>query len=113
MESALNVARAVMFERVAQGMTQAELGTAAGTKQSRISQVEAMKGNPRFDTLDRIAQALGLAVALVPKRPIITSETEFTTLASTREPVAGSPTLDSIRSVKWSEQPTVFQVAGS
>jgi DNA-binding XRE family transcriptional regulator len=67
LQSRINVARALLGARVATGLTQAEVGRAAGTKQSRVSEIEAMKGNPRLDTLDRLAAVLGLAVALVPR----------------------------------------------
>jgi transcriptional regulator with XRE-family HTH domain len=68
MRSRLNVARAVLMTRLDQGLSQDEVGRLAGTKQSRISELEASKGNVRFDTLDRIARVLGLMVDLVPRR---------------------------------------------
>lgn len=67
LRSRVNVARALLAARVSHGLTQAELGKAAGTKQSRVSEIEAMKGNPRFDTLDRVSREVGLMVALVPR----------------------------------------------
>ncbi len=70
MRSRINIARAVLKARLDDGLTQDELGKAAGTKQSRVSEIEAMKGNPRFDTLDRIAGVLGLAITLVPREGI-------------------------------------------
>ena len=68
LESYLNISRAVLRNRLDQGLSQDELGKAAGTKQSRISELEAMRANPRLDTLDRIARVLGLAVGLIPRR---------------------------------------------
>jgi len=67
LQSRINVARAVLQARLDQGLTQEELGRAAGTKQSRISDLEGLKGNPRFDTLDRVARVLGLMIALIPR----------------------------------------------
>jgi transcriptional regulator with XRE-family HTH domain len=67
LQSYVNVSRAVLRNRLDRGLTQDELGRAAGTKQSRISDLEAMQGNPRFDTLDRIARVLDLAIDLVPR----------------------------------------------
>ena len=67
MRSRLNVAHEIFDARVALGLTQAELGKEAGTKQSRVSELEAMKGNVRFDTLDRIARVLGLMVTLTAR----------------------------------------------
>ena|ERR1041385_9136449 len=65
LQSRINVARQVLHYRLALGLSQDELGRLAGTKQSRISELELMDGNLRFDTLDRIARVLGLAVTLV------------------------------------------------
>lgn len=67
LRSYINVARTVLDTRLSLGLTQQELGKMAGTKQSRISEIEALKGNLRFDTLDRVARALGLMVTLVPR----------------------------------------------
>lgn len=67
LRSRINVARAILAARVERGLTQGELGKVAGTKQSRVSEIEAMKGNPRLETLDRIARPLGLMVTLVPR----------------------------------------------
>ena len=64
LRSRINIAQAILRERVAQGLTQEELGKAAGTKQSRVSEIESLKGNPRFDTLNRIACVLGLVIVL-------------------------------------------------
>ena len=75
-QSHINVARAVLETRISKGMTQEEVGRAAGTKQSRISEIEALKGNPRFDTLDRVARVLGLMIALVPRGEPIPSRIE-------------------------------------
>jgi transcriptional regulator with XRE-family HTH domain len=70
LRSRLNVARALLAARIAHGLSQEGLGKAAGTKQSRVSEIEAMKGNPRFDTLDRVSRAAGLMIALVPRAPL-------------------------------------------
>jgi len=67
LRSKLNVSRAVLHARISQGLSQDALGRMAGTKQSRFSEIESMGGNPRLDTLDRIARALGLMVDLVPR----------------------------------------------
>ena len=32
-----------------------------------MSEIEAMSGNPRFETLDRISRAVGLMVTLAPR----------------------------------------------
>src|SRR3990167_10366880 len=66
MQSRINVARAILAARLDKGMTQDEVGRKAGTKQSRVSEIEGLRGNPRFDTLDRLARVLGLMVTLMP-----------------------------------------------
>lgn len=70
LRSRINVARAVLSTRTARRLTQAQLAQLVGTKQARISEVESLEGNVRFDTLDRIARALGLEVRLTPRATI-------------------------------------------
>lgn len=67
LRSRINVARLIGEYRVRCGLTQDELARRAGTKQSRVSEIENLRGNVRFDTLDRIAGALGLTVTLEPR----------------------------------------------
>jgi transcriptional regulator with XRE-family HTH domain len=64
--SYLNVSKRLLAKRGELGLSQEALAKAAGTKQAKISEIELMKGNPRLDTLDRIARALDLVVDLVP-----------------------------------------------
>jgi transcriptional regulator with XRE-family HTH domain len=71
----MNVARMIAVTRVRLGLSQQEIARRAGTKQSRISELETLSGNVRFDTLDRIAMALGLEVALVERAAPFTSLT--------------------------------------
>lgn len=54
------IARAVLEARLTQGLTQGELAKRAGTKQSRISEIETASGNPRLDTLEKVTSALDL-----------------------------------------------------
>ncbi len=70
MRSGLAVANALHSARLALGLSQADLALQAGTKQSRISEIEGMTGNPRFDTLDRVSRAVGLMITLVPREPV-------------------------------------------
>lgn len=70
MRSGLAVANALLSARLALGLSQADLARQAGTKQSRISEIEGMTGNPRFDTLDRVSRAVGLMITLVPREPL-------------------------------------------
>ena len=82
--SALNVARAVLNARLSVGWSQETLGKKAGTKQARVSELESVKGNPRLDTLDRVARELGLMVDLVPRKPVFvpTSSRVFSGVAT-------------------------------
>jgi transcriptional regulator with XRE-family HTH domain len=64
--SYLNVSKRLLARRLELGLSQETLGRIAGTKQAKISDIELMKGNPRFDTLDKIARAVGLVIDLVP-----------------------------------------------
>jgi transcriptional regulator with XRE-family HTH domain len=63
----MNVGRAIVEHRLKLGLSQAEVARRADTKQSRISEIETLGGNVRFDTLDKIALALGLEVTLQPR----------------------------------------------
>lgn len=67
LRSWINVARIVSDARMERGLSQAEVARLAGTKQSRVSELETLSGNLRFKTLDSIASALGLEVTLQRK----------------------------------------------
>lgn len=60
------LARQVIRARAMKNWTQAELAKAAGTKQSRVSEMESAKGNPTLDTIERILLALELKVSFGP-----------------------------------------------
>jgi transcriptional regulator with XRE-family HTH domain len=69
MRSRTAVANALLSARLALGLSQADLAFRAVTKQSRISEIEGMTGNPRFETLDRVSRVVGLMITLVPREP--------------------------------------------
>lgn len=48
--------------RLGAGMTQAELGAAAGMDHRAVSRLESGKTSPNLDTLDRLARAMGIGV---------------------------------------------------
>lgn len=50
----------VFARRTHLGLTQETLAKLAGTKQGKISEIEAGMANIRLDTLNRVFQALGL-----------------------------------------------------
>ncbi len=58
------VALALIRHRDANGWTQTELGRALGMTQAQVSRLECAEHVPSFDTLLRIADALGLAIGI-------------------------------------------------
>jgi len=67
LRSRMNVSRMIVRRRMQLGLTQDEIARRAGTKQSRISEIESLAGNVRFDTLDRLTRAMGLEITLQPR----------------------------------------------
>jgi transcriptional regulator with XRE-family HTH domain len=63
----VNVSRELLNARIALGYSQESVARIAKTNQARVSEIEAMSANPRLDTLDRVARAVGLMVTLVPR----------------------------------------------
>lgn len=66
-ETALLVGNALFDARTDLDLSQAELARRAGTRQSRISQIETGNGNVRFATLHKVAHAAGLTITLAPR----------------------------------------------
>lgn len=54
------IAEAVIAKRIEQGMSQSELATKVGTKQSAISRLESGNYNPSIKLLEKVAHALDL-----------------------------------------------------
>jgi DNA-binding XRE family transcriptional regulator len=52
--------------RLAAGLTQAEVARRTGTTQSAVARAEGPGANPRLETLQRMARALGHEVVLRP-----------------------------------------------
>jgi transcriptional regulator with XRE-family HTH domain len=73
LRSRMNVGRLIVRWRMRLGLTQDELARRAHTKQSRISELEGLRGNVRFDTLDKITRALGLEITLQPRGSVTVS----------------------------------------
>jgi len=61
-----SIARVVLSGRASRAWSQAELARRAGTTQARVSDVENAVGNLRLDTLERLADALGLTLEVRP-----------------------------------------------
>jgi transcriptional regulator with XRE-family HTH domain len=57
------VARNLVRLRRARGFTQEQLAVAASVRQAQISEIESGKISVRIDSLERIAQALGVPFA--------------------------------------------------
>jgi len=90
----LDLARQVLDLRLKRGWTQQELAERAGTKQANISRLENARLNPSVDTLQKIARAFGveLAVILIPtpsERPA------YRVIAPALEPLLGQVAEDS------------------
>jgi len=66
LRSRIAIAKAVIEARLEKNWTQQQLADAASTKQSRISELEGIRGNPTLETIDRVALALGLEISLRP-----------------------------------------------
>lgn len=56
----------LIVAREKQHLTQTQLAKIVGTTQSVIATVEGKKGNPRLDTLLKIAEALDVRLRLTP-----------------------------------------------
>lgn len=52
--------------REAKGMTQAQLATAAGVKQSAVARLESLKATPQIDTLFKMLTPMGYKLTIVP-----------------------------------------------
>jgi ribosome-binding protein aMBF1 (putative translation factor) len=64
----LSIAREIARARVQKNMTQEQLAELAGTRQSRISELENLQGDPQIGTVQQVAHALGLELRLIPAR---------------------------------------------
>ncbi len=64
-----HIVRSLAEARNRAGLTQAELARKLGILQSRVSRIEHEK-NPRLDTLQSYARALGLELMLVPRKQL-------------------------------------------
>jgi len=66
MQSRLSIVDALEAAREAQGVTQAELASRAGTSRVTVGRIEAGY-DPKLSTIYELARALGLELTLVPK----------------------------------------------
>ena len=61
------VIRTIINERIKRGWSQTELARAVGSRQPVISKLEKGGGNPSLQTLNKIANALGLSLKVSMK----------------------------------------------
>src|SRR5712692_5219555 len=62
------LARQLIIIRKRLGWTQQQLAKASGVQQSEISRIERGQGNPTYSTIEALARAANMTVALVPRR---------------------------------------------
>jgi DNA-binding XRE family transcriptional regulator len=62
------LARQIILVRKCLGWTQQRLAKASGVQQSEISRIERSQGNPTYSTLEALARAANMTVALIPRR---------------------------------------------
>jgi transcriptional regulator with XRE-family HTH domain len=62
--------RALIEARIAAGLTQRELAVRLGTKQPAIARLESGQHPPRLDTLQQLADALGVSFVVRPHAPL-------------------------------------------
>ena len=67
-KEAFEIAERVRQEREHRGVTQAELAARIGSSQPALARLEAGGVTPSFDTLRRIAEALGLELVVDLRR---------------------------------------------
>lgn len=65
MGDSMTVGENVKKARKSKGLTQQELGERMGVTQATVNQYESGKRNPKLDTLNRIANALGVNVGVL------------------------------------------------
>lgn len=63
------LARQFIVLRRRLGWTQQQLAKESGIQQSEISRIERGQGNPTYTTLEALARATNMTVALIPRRP--------------------------------------------
>ena len=68
-EPKLQLGLNVYHHRSERGWTQVELASRAGMRQPRIAEIERGDGNPKFETLIRLANAFGVSVSALVSTP--------------------------------------------
>lgn len=96
-----NIAQALKAARTHKGISQRALSALAGVPQSHISKIEANAVDLRLSSLAAIAHALGLQLALVPRKalPAVQSISKSTTEAQARNPLASKELARTLQAV--------------
>ena len=63
----MNVCEQVRYFRKAQGLTATELAGRSGVNQTTISFIENEKVNPTLDTIEKLVEAMGCEIRIMPK----------------------------------------------
>lgn len=64
----------VLQHRLAAGLTQQQLASASGIAQSDISRIERGQANPTAETLEALAEPLGVTLDFVPAEAVSAAE---------------------------------------
>ena len=63
----IDIAAAIYNARKKKGLTQGQVARRAKLQQSLVSQIESLRGNPTFDTLESVMKVLGLKLTAAPR----------------------------------------------
>lgn len=66
--AALDIANVILLTRLKHGWTQKELARRAGLTRGKIDAIESALGNPRLETLQKIADALSIGLLIAPRQ---------------------------------------------
>lgn len=66
-----DIIKALKDRRDELGVTQDYLAELAGVGLRTLKEIESGKGNPRFDTLNKLAEVLGMEIKLEVKKPTL------------------------------------------
>jgi transcriptional regulator with XRE-family HTH domain len=69
--------RMTRYSRRRAGLTQRQLSARAGIPQETIARIEAGRSDPRVQTLDRLLEACGMGLEVMPRLGIGIDRTQF------------------------------------
>ena len=71
-----NIINTIISTRKKKGLTQSDVATKTGLKQSAVTRVENMSNSPRLDTLIKILYVLGLKIEIKPIKKVMRKKEE-------------------------------------